>query len=78
MAKAMKMGDAVSTDNLIMFATEDGTTRVEVRFEHDNAWLTQKQMAQIYECSSDNISLHLKIFLPIVNLIRRQLPRIPR
>ena len=60
MAKALKMGDAASTDNLIMFATEDGTTRVEVRFEHDNAWLTQKQMAQLYECSRDNISLHLK------------------
>ena len=60
MAKALKIDGAASTDNLIMFATEDGKTRVEVRFEHDDAWLTQKQMAQLYECSSDNISLHLK------------------
>ncbi len=60
MAKALKMDDAASTDNLLIFATEDGATRVEVRFQHDNAWLTQKQMAQLYECTSDNISLHLK------------------
>src|ERR1019366_1832532 len=43
-----------------IFETEDGRTRVEVRFEHENVWLTQKLMADLYECSADNISLHLK------------------
>ena len=47
-------------DDITIFETEDGKTRVEVRFEHDNVWLTQKLMAELYECSSDNISLHLK------------------
>lgn len=47
-------------DNITIFETEDGKTRVEVRFEHDNVWLTQKLMAELYECSADNISLHLK------------------
>ncbi len=47
-------------DSITIFETEDGKTRVEVRFEHDNVWLTQKLMAELYECSPDNISLHLK------------------
>ena len=47
-------------DSITIFETEDGKTRVEVRFEHDNVWLTQKLMAELYECSTDNISLHLK------------------
>ncbi len=47
-------------DDITIFETEDGKTRVEVRFEHDNVWLTQKLMAELYECSPDNVSLHLK------------------
>ena len=47
-------------DNITIFETDDGRTRVEVRFEHENVWLTQKLMAELYECSTDNISLHLK------------------
>ena len=47
-------------DNITIFETEDGRTRVEVRFEHENVWLPQKLMAEPYECSADNISLHLK------------------
>ena len=34
--------------------------RVEVKFENDTVWATQKQMAMLFDCSTDNISLHLK------------------
>lgn len=47
-------------DDITIFTTEDGQTRVEVRFQHENVWLTQKLMADLYECSADNISLHLR------------------
>jgi hypothetical protein len=47
-------------DQLNFFTSEDGRIRIEARFEGDNVWLTQKLMAQLYECSVDNISLHLK------------------
>ena len=43
-----------------MYQTEDGKTRVEVRFEHENVWLTQKLIAELFDCSVDNVSLHLK------------------
>lgn len=45
--------------DITIFETEDGRTRVEVRFERENVWLTQRLMADLYECSTDNISLHL-------------------
>jgi hypothetical protein len=45
---------------ITIFTTEDGQTRVAVRFHNENVCLTQKLMAELYECSRDNISLHLK------------------
>jgi len=50
----------MDTANITIFETEDGKTRLEVRLEKENVWLTQKLMAQLFECSVDNISLHLK------------------
>ncbi|MBI5542174.1 MAG: virulence RhuM family protein [Bacteroidia bacterium] len=34
--------------------------QIEVRVEKDTIWLTQKQMAELFDCSTDNISLHLR------------------
>lgn len=34
--------------------------QIEVRVEKDTIWLTQKQMAKLFDCSTDNISLHLR------------------
>jgi hypothetical protein len=47
-------------DGITIFETENGKARLEVRFEHDNVWLTQKLLAELYECSPDTISMHLK------------------
>jgi hypothetical protein len=47
-------------DDITIFTTEDGQTRVEVRFQKENVWLTQRLMAELYECSTDNIGLHLR------------------
>lgn len=49
-----------ASTEITIFETEDGRTRVEVRFQNENVWLTQKLMAELYECSTDNISLHLR------------------
>ncbi|HCN79423.1 MAG TPA: cell filamentation protein Fic [Verrucomicrobiales bacterium] len=54
------MSHLPSSAEITIFETEDGRTRVEVRFENENVWLTQKLMAELYECSADNISLHLR------------------
>jgi hypothetical protein len=45
---------------VVLYQTQDGKARIEVRFEHENVWLTQKLMSELFECSTDNVSLHLK------------------
>ncbi len=47
-------------NEIAVYETEDGKIKVNVLFENENLWLTQKLMAQLFECSTDNISLHLK------------------
>ena len=48
-------------DNQIAFYQSlDGSVNIEVLYAEENIWLTQKKMAELFDCSSDNISLHLK------------------
>ncbi|MBI2591155.1 MAG: virulence RhuM family protein [Candidatus Brennerbacteria bacterium] len=48
-------------DNQIAFyQSPDGSVNIEVMFAKENIWLTQKKMAELFDCSADNISLHLK------------------
>lgn len=47
-------------NKIIIYNTEDGQTKIDVRLEHETVWLSQKQMAELFDCSIDNISLHLK------------------
>lgn len=54
------MASSTPPDDIAIFSTPDGQVRVEARFHGENVWLTQKLMAQLYACSTDNISLHLK------------------
>jgi len=56
----MPASEEVSSTQVTIYQTEDGKARVEVRFEHENVWLTQKLMAELFECSADNVSLHLR------------------
>ncbi len=46
--------------NFILYATPNGAVQVEAFVKDESIWLTQKAMAELFECSSDNISLHLK------------------
>ena len=49
-----------STAEFLMFAVDSNQDGVEVRFKDETVWLSQKMMAVLFDCSSDNISLHLK------------------
>ncbi len=44
----------------LIFEQQKKKNGIEVRFENGDLWLTQKAMAKLYDCSSDNIGLHLK------------------
>jgi hypothetical protein len=45
---------------LLIYQTEDGRTRIQVRLEDETVWLTQADMAQLFQTTSQNITLHLK------------------
>ena len=45
---------------IILYQTEDGRTRLEVRFQAETAWLSQQQMAELFQTTQQNISLHLQ------------------
>ena len=47
-------------NNFIMYTTDDGQVDIEVRLEEENVWLTQKSMAELFETTKQNISLHIK------------------
>lgn len=48
-------------DNQItVYQTSDGKINIEVLYANENIWLPQKRMAELFGCSADNISLHLK------------------
>jgi hypothetical protein len=43
-----------------MYQTIDGKINIEVLYSNENIWLPQKRMAELFGCSTDNISLYLK------------------
>ncbi|MEF3698507.1 virulence RhuM family protein [Desulfolutivibrio sp.] len=47
-------------NEIILFETADGKTQVDVRLKDHMAWLSQAQMADLYQTSPQNISMHLK------------------
>jgi hypothetical protein len=49
-----------SGDEFIFYQTEDGRTRLEVRFEAETVWLTQAQMAELFQTSIPNVSMHIR------------------
>ena len=45
---------------LLIYQTEDGRTRIQVRLAEETVWLTQADMAQLFQATPQNITLHLK------------------
>ena len=47
-------------NNLIIYKNSDGNIIVDAIYKDETLWLSQKGMSKVFECSTDNISLHLK------------------
>jgi len=45
---------------VVLYQFPDGEVRLDVRLDHESIWLTQKQMAELFDTSTDNVGLHLK------------------
>jgi hypothetical protein len=44
----------------ILYTTEDGKSQIQLRAENETVWLTQREMAELFDVSQDNVGLHLK------------------
>ena len=56
MSKNKKLPD----NQITVYQTPDGNINIEVLYSNENIWLPQKRMAELFGCSADNISMHLK------------------
>jgi len=45
---------------IVIYQTENGETKLDVRFQDETVWLTQKLMAELFRTSVPNINMHLK------------------
>ena len=45
---------------ILLYQTKDGSTRIDVRLQDETVWLTQAQMAELFQTTKQNISLHVK------------------
>ena len=46
--------------DILIYQSQNGQIKVEVRFEDETVWLTQQQMAELYQCSRTNVVEHIK------------------
>ena len=46
--------------DIIIYTTDDGATKIDLQFENGTVWLSQLQIAELFQTSKQNISLHLK------------------
>jgi len=47
-------------NNLLIYKNKDGNITVDAIYKDETLWLSQKGMSKVFDCSTDNISLHLK------------------
>ena len=57
-------------NNLILYTTEDGKSQIKLRSDLDTVWLTQLEMAELFDATKQNVSLHLKNIFDDLELIQ--------
>ena len=56
----MKNNSNIAGSEIIIYQTDDGQTKIDVKFEDETVWLTQAQLCELYQTSKSNISEHIK------------------
>ena len=49
--------------NLLMYTTEDGSTKIEATFVNDTVWLSLEKIAELFQRDKSTVSRHIKNFL---------------
>ena len=61
--------DKFKKGEIIIYKPKGGAVEVAVKIEKETVWLSQKQMAELFDCSVDNVGLHLKNIFKEAELI---------
>ena len=54
------MSGITRKSEIILYQTEDGKTKLEVRLENESIWLTQAAMSELFQTTTANINIHIK------------------
>ena len=49
-----------SKGQFLVYTAEDGRAKIDVRLENETVWLTQQHMADLFQTTKQNVSLHLR------------------
>lgn len=49
----------MNDNNVMIYQDENGITKVSVRFSDEDIWVTQQQLAEVYDTTQQNISQHI-------------------
>lgn len=53
------MNTSIDKGEIIIYQSEDNSTRIQVRIEEESVWLSQSQMVEFFNSTKQNISLHI-------------------
>jgi len=49
-----------SESSFLLYTTEDGKAHIQVKLQDETVWLTQAQMAELFQTTQQNVSLHIQ------------------
>jgi len=67
-----KSKNTTPKSEIVPYQTEDGISQIQLRAESGTVWLTQREMAELFDVSTDNVGLHLKSIYGDVELRREE------
>jgi hypothetical protein len=56
----MKKQIAAAAESILVYQTEDGHIRVDVRMDAQTVWLSQAQMAELFDTTKQNVGQHVR------------------
>lgn len=58
--KSSSLPENVNNGEIVIYQTDEGHTKIDVKFQDETVWLTQAQLCELYQTSKSNISEHIK------------------
>ena len=63
--------ELANTGKILIYQNEKGDTKIDVYFEEDTIWMTQKAMCELYQVAKSSVSEHISNFIVHAALLRQ-------